>query len=209
MRLYLIRHAESEANTQLHLVGGQVNEVPLTSKGRSQAEALGKRLQRQQIRFAEVHSSTAVRASHTAQIACGILAYDTANIQYTDRLVEISQGEWTGKLRAEVYTPEMSAIIRQNPWEFKPPQGESQRDVEERAWQYLEQHIFSKTWAQDDIIAVFAHGIVIKCIIKHFLDSNPLMTWKINLENTSITAFQYKEPHGWYMEWVNDASHLL
>jgi broad specificity phosphatase PhoE len=207
MFLYLIRHAESEANTRLHLVGGQVNEVPLTEKGIRQGKALGKRLQGEGIQFAEVHSSIAVRASHTARLACEGINFEVGKIHYTDKLVEISQGEWTGKLRTEIYTPETTAIISQNPWEFKPPQGESQRDVEERAWGYLEEHILSKTWQPQDIVAVFAHGIVIKCIIKRMLSSNPAMTWKINIENTSITAFQLKE-HGWFMDFVNDFGHL-
>ncbi len=206
MHLLLIRHAESEANTKLHLVGGQLNEVPLTPKGITQAEALGKRWVREQRKLAEVHSSIAVRASHTCQIACQALGFDSSNIQYTDTLVEISQGEWTGKLRNEVYNPETIALIAQNPYGFKAPKGESQQEVEERAWGYLEKHIFSKTW-QDETIAVFAHGIVIKCIIKRMLNSSPAMTWKINIENTAMTAFHLKE-QGWFMEYVNDFAHL-
>lgn len=207
MRLFLIRHAESEANTRMHLVGGQVNEVPLTAKGIMQAQALGNRLKKQEMKFAEVHSSVAVRALHTAQLACQALEFDLANIHYTADLVEISQGEWTGLLRSEVYTPENIAIINQNPWEFKPPKGESQRDVEERAWKYLEQNIFNRQWKPEDNIAVFAHGIVIKCIIRHILGSEPVMTWKINIENTSLTVFQMKE-QGWFLDCVNDFAHL-
>ncbi len=207
MRLFLIRHAESQANTQLHLVGGQVNEVPLTPKGIKQAQALGERLKKDNMVFAEVHSSTAVRASHTAQLACQAISRDLSEIKYTDTLVEISQGEWTGKLRAEIYTPETIALINQNPWEFTPPKGESQKDVEQRAWQYLSEHILSKTWKPTDCVAVFAHGIVIKSIIRHILDSAPAMTWKINLENTSLTVFHLKE-QGWFLDTVNDAAHL-
>lgn len=208
MRLVLIRHAQSEANTRLEFVGGQVNETPLTEKGIRQAELLGKRLLKQQTQFAEVHSSIAVRAAQTARLACQFAGFDTARIQYTDRLVEMLQGEWTGKPRLEVYNPEMLAIINQNPWEFKPPQGESQRDVEERAWGYLEENVFSRTWQPEDLVAVFAHGIVIKCIIKRFLSSSPAMTWRINIENTSLTTFHLRE-NGWFIDCINDFGHLL
>ena len=208
MRLVLIRHAESEANTRLDVVGGQVNETPLTQKGIGQAELLGKRLLKQQIQFKEVHSSIAVRAAHTARLACQTAGFDLNKIQYTDTLVEISQGVWTGMPRTEVYTPETLGIISQNPWEFKPPQGESQRDVEERAWGYLEQNIFSRTWQPEDRVAVFAHGIVIKCIIKRMLSSEPAMTWRINIENTSLTTFHLRE-NGWFIDSINDFGHLL
>lgn len=207
MHLLLIRHAESETNIKSHLVGGQINEARLTDKGIKQATALGKRWQEEKRVFAKVHSSVAVRAAHTCQIACNAIGIDLDSIQYTDTLVEISQGEWTGKLRNEVYTPETIAIINEDAWHFKPLQGESQREVEERVWAYLETNIFSKTWKEQDVVAVFAHGIVIKTVIKHFLDSLPAMTWRINIQNTAMTAFHLTEK-GWFLEYINDFSHL-
>lgn len=50
-------------------------------------------------------------------------------IQLDDRLQELSQGEWEGKPRDEIYTPEMRQKMNYGQPDFRPPAGESQRQV--------------------------------------------------------------------------------
>jgi broad specificity phosphatase PhoE len=206
-RILFIRHAESEGNIKPEFVGGQSNHLKLTQKGITQAKLLGERFFEEKLNFDIVCSSTAIRASHTCQIVCEALDFDTSRVIYTDELLELSQGEWVGKLRSEVYTPETLAVIQTDPWNFKAPKGESQKEVEERALDFLEVNVF-KYKNQSLTVGIFAHGLTIKCIFRALMNSDPAMTWKISTENTSITEFRFKNQE-WFLEKVNDYAHLF
>ena len=105
LELYFIRHAECEANTHPEIIGGRSNSSPLTANGKEQARKLYQRLNN--INFDEIFCSPAVRAIETARIGIGSLE----KIIITDKLQELDQGEWTGKVRKDTYTPETLEII--------------------------------------------------------------------------------------------------
>ena len=55
----------------------------------------------------------------------------------SQKIVEMSQGEWEQQDRAKIYVPANLDPLRANPWEFRPPgvspdgaAGESHRDIE-------------------------------------------------------------------------------
>lgn len=118
VRLYLIRHGESEMNTASHLLGGQSNSCALTSRGQMQAHLLGQRIKFDNVNFDQVYSSTAVRAISTAQLALRSAGREQQKVQQEDALLEQGQGEWEGKHREEVYTPkvmqDMLDLVRTN-----------------------------------------------------------------------------------------------
>ncbi|HEU4759214.1 MAG TPA: histidine phosphatase family protein, partial [Dehalococcoidia bacterium] len=62
MRLFLVRHAESQGNREMRLQGRQ--DFPLTSLGRRQADALGARFSGRQL--SGVYASPIRRALDTA-----------------------------------------------------------------------------------------------------------------------------------------------
>ncbi len=204
--IHFIRHAQSTGNANPHLIGGRSNHFPITELGIRQSRALGERLEAAQMHFDKIYASTAVRAIQTARIASKHLQFDHNEISQHDDLVELCQGEWTGKVRAEMYNEATLKKIHADPWNFKAPGGESQKEVEERIYQWLEENLLPLA-EQDLKIAVFCHGMVIKCISRKLLDSNPAMTYRITIENTSITQFQYDE-HGWHLKRINDYAHL-
>lgn len=68
MKLYLIRHGQTDMNKQKRVQGR--NGLPLNEEGRSQALLVSEKLKG--IHFDEVYSSPAERAVQTAQIATGI-----------------------------------------------------------------------------------------------------------------------------------------
>lgn len=74
--IYLIRHAESEANRRMsHILTGQSKDVDLSEDGLTQAERLGRRLIDEGVRFDQVYSSTALRAAKTCDIVARIIKY--------------------------------------------------------------------------------------------------------------------------------------
>jgi broad specificity phosphatase PhoE len=206
--IYFIRHAESEGNTDFrHFIGGRSNQYLLTERGVHQAKRLGERLLLQGIEFDRVYSSTATRASQTAYTCCRIM-HDFRPIHEYEELCEISQGDWEGKLRKDFYTPEVIAQMQADNWHFKAPNGESQREVEERMLHFVNTEILPKA-EKNSKIAVFSHGLSIRCLFRGLMNSDPAHTWKMELANTAITHFRYDtEGKGWSLVCFNDAGHL-
>jgi len=237
VRFLLIRHAESEANLlRKGQIGGRQNSVGLTEKGAEQAAILGKRLRNMQLDA--VYSSVAERARTTARIACREMGIPEENIQESEAIVELSQGEWERKNRAEVYTPQVLARMNADNWEHAAPgvscvdgaQGESQCDVESRMIGFLEEIISTagpdtEAAEMQDVpvdarvasaayhtVAVFTHGMAIKCCLRGLEQSSPAGTHKRMVDNTSITEVLYSTKDGgsggWFIKRVNDVAHL-
>jgi broad specificity phosphatase PhoE len=208
IELYLVRHAESEGNINPFLINGQSNHLKLTKNGEAQAERLGKRFCDERITFDQIYSSTALRCMHTTQIICQQIAFPPHHIQYSDQIIELSQGLWEGKVRAEMYTPEVKAQLINLQQFFKAPEGESQKEVEDRMYDFIFGHIIHS--AQDhQKIMIVSHGMAIKCFFRGIMDSSPLMTYKTTVCNTSITKFEYDVNEGWYLDRLNDTAHLI
>ncbi|MEM7372230.1 MAG: histidine phosphatase family protein [Bacteroidota bacterium] len=208
INIYLIRHAESMGNVNHHLIGGQSNHYPLTERGETQAHQLGKRLQQEGLHFDYVHASIAVRAQQTCQISCGHIGFDFAQVQHTDQIVELSQGEWEGQVRKDIYTPERKEEIVTNSYHFKAPQGESQKEVCDRMENWLLAAIEGLDPKEEVNIAGYSHGFAIKCLVKRLMNSDPLMTYRTIIHNTSITCFQFNGKN-WLLERLNDHTHII
>jgi broad specificity phosphatase PhoE len=202
--LYLIRHGQSTANEKPFIVGGQTNGAELTVKGGSQAAALGKRLLEERVDFDSVYASTAVRAKQTAVIACQYMGFPASKIRYSNSLLEQCLGDWEGKSKSRVYTPEVRLAINMNTWLYRPPNGESWRDVEARM-HYFIQKLVPKEGR--NTVALFTHGMAIKCFLKGLMECSSATAYKMQIHNTSITEAVY-DAHGWRVVRINDHAHL-
>jgi broad specificity phosphatase PhoE len=210
--LYLIRHGQSEVNATPNLIG-QGAETPLTDLGRHQASLLGASLHKRGIIFDKIYSSDYVRAYDTAQIA--MMKSDLFVVK-RQALREYSAGDWAFKNRQELITPAVQLQMNYFGSSFLPPNGESLHQVERRASKWLEEEILYSEDVIADIyikerplkIAVFSHGMTIKCLLHYIMGFDQNFTWKIDLENTSITTVSFGEV-GWKLNGVNDTSHLL
>lgn len=65
------------------------------------------------------------------------LGFAEEQIQSSDALVEISQGQWEGCLQSEVYTQEIVSLMDRTQPDFSAPSGESLRQVEFRMIEFL------------------------------------------------------------------------
>lgn len=207
--LYLFRHGETEYNATNELIGGQSNHLALSERGERQAKALGERLSSEGIKFDFLFSSTAERAKQTAKIVCEVIGFPSKKIITAPELLEISQGEWEGKKRTETMTEEILAQMKEQHWEFKAPGGESQKDVEERAFSWLKKNLLAKK--ENLTVGIFSHGVTTKCILRRILNSNPQLTYRICINNCSITRVKYAHVglhEGWSLIKVNDDVHL-
>ena len=160
MSEYLIlRHGETDWNT-IDRIQGRI-DVPLNERGREQARDLAKKLSSETINH--IFSSPLSRALDTAK---EVASFHRATIQVDERLRELSQGEWNGRLVGDL--KKGSDLYREwseNPLGVTPPGGESIRDVFSRVREFLAE----RTDGLDGKIAIVSHrvaGALIRIILE-------------------------------------------
>lgn len=182
MKLILVRHAETTANTKSVILGGREGGE-LSERGVRQAEALALRLRNE--RFSEVYCSPANRARQT----CEILAAGRA-VSYRDELREIDMGELVGLSHEEADEryPRIFSKIADDPAE-RIPGGESVLDVQARAMPLMES--LSRREGNPTVLVV-GHNIVNRVILASALGL-PLQKIKsIKQKNACWTVLDLK-----------------
>lgn len=218
--LNLVRHGQSEINAMPDMLG-QKEDSKLTEKGKNQARLLGNRLAKEDIDY--VYSSDYVRAADTCNIALGQATLINKPIKVPTlhkELREYSAGDWTHSSRKEIYNPQLLLRMAAMTNGFLPPNGESMHMVERRAAQWLEDNILynkmigaeasvrAKLETKPLNLFVFSHGMTIKCLLHYIMGFDQSFTWKVTLENTSISKLYFNK-EGWRLLSINDHAHLL
>lgn len=207
--LYLIRHGESETNSQPDKMG-QTSYDPLTNLGKEQAEKLFKYFQSKDMNWDFVFSSSYKRALDTASIAT-----KASSIITSLDLREYDAGDWLGASRSQVVTQDVKYKMNLLGQAFLPPNGESLNQVQRRASAWLDDNIlnskeilnFSNTRSRPAEIALFSHGLTIKCLLQYVMGFDKLFTWKVIIDNTSVSKLSFGKD-GWKVHSINDCSHL-
>lgn len=215
--LYLIRHGQSEANTDPDKMG-QTPDVPLTALGRSQAAYLGEKFVEDGVIFDKVFSSPYLRAKDTATISAPHYSM-IEQIVYADDLREYDAGDWKGSSRKEIVTTDIKLSMGYFTNAFAPPGGESLNAVERRAAAWLDAAIMfnvdilalsSKVMSEQGRpldIAVYSHGMTIKCLLHYIMGFDRGITWKIAINNASVSKLAF-DHEGWKVLYLNNCSHL-
>lgn len=154
MRLYFVRHGESEANILMEFSNAS-NEHPLTANGLEQARAVASSLSGLAVK--RVYSSPVLRAAQTAQIIAESLP---APVEYNEALREWSVGTYEG-----TRDPAGWALHRQvqedwfwrNRLESKMPGGESFLEIKARFVPFLE-NLDLQEQVENDCFVLVAHG---------------------------------------------------
>lgn len=150
-KLWLVRHGQTDWNVEARYQGQ--TDVPLNATGVEQAQALAAEFADQN--FDAIFSSPLQRARLTAEIiAAGLFL----PVRTDDRLIEIHQGQWEGEIYYDLLErfPNEMRARREDPYRFRPPEGESAAEVAARASQ-----------AADEIYHLYPHGNVI--VVSHAL----------------------------------------
>ncbi|MFT4254890.1 MAG: histidine phosphatase family protein [Caulobacter sp.] len=151
--IYLCRHGQTQFNREGRLQGQ--TESDLTALGRAQARAMGDLLAdliaREPSDAWRIVASPLRRARHTAE---AIAERTGLPLSSDERLLEISVGEWSGRLREDVRreTPELTADPE---WAFRSPGGETFEDVAVRVGDWLA----GQTPEPERRLIVVSHGI--------------------------------------------------
>ena len=188
MKIYLIRHGQTDWNVQGKIQGSFESE--LNAAGVKQAEELGRQLLESGCKFARIYSSRQKRAVMTAEILCE--AVNASCIQ-VNGLEEMNLGKWEGHTWAEVkvkYPTEFTEWLAKRRY-TKTPEGESYQDVLDRVLPAL-QKIIGENDEQDNFVVV-THGAVIMSL-QCYLTNTPFDEMdKFKAKNTSITVLDSEQ----------------
>lgn len=199
LTICLLRHAETEYNAAGNRIGGRSPHLNLSANGCEQARICARQMADEGLRFDGVFCSTALRTRETLRIlleTCPSLC--TSEPVFSDLLQELSQGDWEGRLRSEIYTPERLAEINSNNWLFKAPGGESQKEVELRMLAFLQDEIAAKHASGNYLLV--GHGCTFKCLLRGILGTSPADTYKMKIANCERILLGYLPEKGWYFQ---------
>lgn len=174
--LILIRHGETDWNVEGRYQGQ--DDPPLNAKGLAQAHWLVEGLRG--VPLDVLITSPLRRACQTAEILAQNLGLA---LHAEPRLMEIHQGDWQGRLRAEIAAlyPELFRRWETEPWEVTPPAGEHLSQVQSRVYAALDDIIMQYGGQR---IGIVAHRIPIALIKVRYQDLDPDVVRTLQLPNT-------------------------
>ena len=175
MKLYFVRHGESEANV-LHEFSNRGFKHGLTERGFQQAEQLGLNLRG--IPFKKIYTSPLKRAFQTAEI---LKKHQDCPLEVSDALREFDTGILEGKSDPEsweIHTWVINQWLGGN-WEARIPGGESRLDIQARFIPLIER--LTQIITEENFLLV-GHGGIFQCMF-------PLIF--TNLDDDSIREFQF------------------
>jgi len=162
--LYYVRHGETDWNAEMRYQGQR--DIPLNDKGRGQAKHNGQKLF-EKIGKAEEYefiSSPLSRTRETMEIVRNAMGLDVHDYNLDERLVEVSYGDFEGKTKTELKAINRDYFLgrKDDAWNFRPQNGESQADALVRVSEWFE--------ALDPVkmYVVTAHGAVGR-ILRYYL----------------------------------------
>jgi len=176
--LVLVRHGQSEWNALGLWTGWQ--DTPLTAKGREEARQAAEYLQ--DFKLHKAHTSNLVRAQQTLDEIKSELNHQNLETVNHAALDERHYGDYTGKnkwqVKDEIGEVEFNKLRRE--WNYPVPNGETLKDVHDRAIPYYQEHIINDLKDGKNII-IAGHGNTLRALMKHLeeVDDNDVHTLEI------------------------------
>lgn len=190
MKLYVIRHGESENNLGKKWTGWM--DVNLTEKGFEDAKRAGKIIDG--VTFDKVYSSDLKRAYDTAKTA--LPGYEP---EKTSLIREINVGDFSGKTFEECntrYAKEREIIGKTGGYDSV--DGESVEEFTARLKEFLE--LVKASGCEN--VAAFAHGGVLRRMLNIVLGQD-LPRGVVLCKNCAVAIFEYTDGK-WYLDsWIN------
>ena len=182
-RLFLVRHGEPEL-TEEGLFLGQ-SDVPLSARGREGAEELREALS--PFSFGTVYSSDLIRAAETARIVVGSRPLE---VIAAPALREVALGDWERRRRREVEKedPRAYGAGGRDLLGFRPPGGESLRDLAERALPLL-RGIMEQN-SGDSLVVT--HAGVLRLLFADLLGLEPECLFRLSFGYASLSLLRQR-----------------
>lgn len=172
MRLYFVRHGQSEANVQM-VISNRDLPHPLTELGRRQAEALAQLLA--EVPLAAIYSSPIMRAEQTAQI---VAASKDLPVEIASALREPDCGIMEGRGDEEAWAEHDRVIyewVMQRKFDSRIEGGESFHDLRARFAPFVDR-LIAEHGSTDHNILLITHGSLLYLML-------PLVLTNVDLDS--------------------------
>ena len=189
MRLYIIRHGETEWNVLRRFQGR--SDIPLNDEGRRLARITAEALS--EVPFARIYTSPLKRAYETAMIIKG--ERDIPVIE-EPRIIEIGFGDYEGlccgKEHYNIPDPEFMNFFHK-PEAYKPPRGaEGIDELKERTADFLQEIVYNKDMEHDTIL-VSTHGAALRGLLSNISQVGIEDFWGSGVhKNCAVTIVEVK-----------------
>jgi broad specificity phosphatase PhoE len=198
MRLYLVRHGQTDWNVQKRAQGH--TDRPLDETGLQQAKQVGKAFL--ELPVERVLTSDLQRAHQTAH---EIARRKKIELEVMPDLRERGFGQWEGQNFAEIairfgFEADFKGVTRN---EVTPPGGESFVEV----WDRLVS-VVKDVRNRNENTAIVAHGGTCSLLTAMFLDGDVSLSNAFRFSNASINEFEPRPDGGLRLIRYNDVSHL-
>lgn len=202
--LYIVRHGETDWNKMGKYQG--ITDVPLNENGLNQAKACGNALK--DVTFDRILSSDLSRALVTAETIRGDR---TTPITVDKRLRELNFGDWEAMLFSDIEArwPGLIDEMYLRPHLVKVPNGESFKDLQDRAWAGLEEFLNKND--EEETLLIACHGGTIRTLLCKLLDISISHCWNFSQGNTAINRIFYNgmgEYDHNILNLLNDTAHV-
>lgn len=186
MKVYVIRHGESETNVTRRWTGWL--DVHLTEKGRRDGEKAGEILR--SVPFDRVFSSDLARARETAQVALPGVAVETTSL-----LREIDVGTLENQPHSTLTEAQKSRI---GPYGYADFGGESREEFKSRVRQFLA----LLEGLECENVAVFSHAGWLREMLDEVVGMR-LPRDRIRCNNCAVAVLEYADDGRWLYSWIN------
>jgi probable phosphoglycerate mutase len=196
--IILIRHGETEWNSQLRMQGH--SNSALSSVGRGQIQALGEWMKN--VSFEHIYSSDSLRARQTAE---AITQYSGDTLQFDQRIREKNLGVFEGltSIEARERHPEIYRLFKTGGANYVIDEGESTQQVLDRALEFIEE---IRLRHPEQRVVMVTHGGVVRVLMKHTLGLSLDAPTSFLIKNTGIFRLVWNEK--WLVSQMDVVSHL-
>ena len=196
--IILIRHGETEWNSQKRMQGHSNSD--LSEVGRGQIQALGELMKN--VSFDHIYSSDSLRTRQTAE---AITQYSGHTLQFDQRIREKNLGVFEGLTSTEAKErhPEIYRLFKTAGANYVIDEGESTQQLLERALEFIEE--IRLRHPQERVVMV-THGGVVRVLMKHALGLSIDAPTRFIIKNTGIFGLIWNE--NWLVTRMGGVSHL-
>ena len=200
MKLYLVRHGETEWNKRGRFQGQR--DIGLNARGLSQAKETAKAIAEDG--EIALYSSPLQR---TMQVANEISLLAHVPVAPMAGVKELDLGELEGVTGEDMRNlwPDVYSAWNQDPGTLAMPKGESLSQLQERTWRSLLE--LEEAHSGDDVVVLVSHNFAIRTMI-HKILGLPLANFhRLSLSLSSICTLEYTA-RGRRLSCYNSTGHL-
>ena len=191
----LIRHGQNDWVNKNRLAGWTPG-VHLNDVGRRQVEQLSSRLS--ELPLKAIYSSPLERCTETAE---ALALPHGLEITLVNEVGEVRYGKWEGKKIKSLSKKKAWHAVQHYPSRFQFPEGESLREVQQRAVAQIE--LLSRRH-QGEMFAIVSHADVIKLALAHYLGMHIDLFQRLMISTASVSIVALPESASVHVLRVND-----